>query len=43
MAFLVAGLLIIGAITIAGGGHTLSGLGKDTRNASDEITRNANE
>ncbi len=42
MGFLIAGIIIVGAIAYLGGGNMIDGLERDTQNVSDDISRNTN-
>lgn len=43
MGLVIAALVVLGVVVVAGGGNTVSGLGQDTRNVSSDITRSADE
>lgn len=43
MGLVIAALLIVGVIAVAGGGHTVDGIERDTRTTSDKITNEMNE
>lgn len=37
MVFVIIGAVILGAVVLVGGGHTVQGLGKDIQQTSDHI------
>lgn len=40
---ILVGVIVVGAIAVMGGGNTFDGMGRDTRNVSDDMSRHHND